>query len=135
MPVYQLPAKQAVADAVAARLPVADRLIALWTGQGNIIGPGGVQVYPDGSVTIDTNNDPTAAWNAWNPTILSPQEQAAVALKQKVQSARNQLQMIEDRTQPEDPNPTLGEVKQALRILSDILDDLIGVLLNRGVFD
>lgn len=92
MPVYQLAAKPAIAAAMAAGLPVGDRLAATATAAGYVLGPGGIQVYRDGSVVIDADRDPSADWAAFDPvTMLTPAEVAAAQVRAEIDAALTQL--------------------------------------------
>lgn len=92
MPAYRLDAKPAIAAAVAAGLPVGDRLAATATAAGYVLGEGGIQVYRDGSVVIDVDRDPSGAWAAFDPaTMLTPAEVATAQVRAEIDAALTQL--------------------------------------------
>jgi hypothetical protein len=69
MTTYTLAAKPAVETAVAEgrAVLILDRLAALAQQADYTIGPGGIQIHSDGSVTIDADRDPKADWAAFDP--------------------------------------------------------------------
>ncbi len=131
MTVYALSNKPAVAAAVAARLPVAARLAATVAQAGYVIGLGGIQVYPDGSVTIDADRDPTAVWASFDPTTPTAQETGDATLQQQVRSALTDLATI----QAQAPTATTAQVRSAIGRMAEIQVAAIKVLIQRGVLD
>src|SRR5690606_26740561 len=91
-----LPAKQEVANAIQSKVDVVGRLIEVAENAGYIIGEGGIQAYPDGSVTIDSDRDPTDDWLSWNPEIPTQQETDDAALWASIVEAVTELQQIGD---------------------------------------
>ena len=80
MPTYTLPAKIAIREAIDAGhvMIVHERLTAVAIQSGYVLGPGGIAIHADGSVTIDADRDPAADWEAFDPlTMLTPAEIAA----------------------------------------------------------
>ncbi len=131
MPVYHLPARPEVTAAIAAGIDIPGRLIEVAEAAGYVIGEGGLQVYPDGRVTIDADRDPTADWLAWDPTVPSQQEQQDAAVKAAIRAARADLALIVTRTN-QAPNLTQAEIKAGFRLLATTLDQLIARLDQIG---
>lgn len=131
MPVYHLPAKPEVAEAIAAGHDVVGRLIEVAEGAGYVIGEGGIQGYPDGSVTIDADRDPTADWLAWDPAVPSQQEQEDAAVRAAIRAARDDLALIVERSQ-QGANLSQAEIKAGFRLLATTLDDLVAWLDRIG---
>lgn len=119
MTIYHLPAKPEIAQGMQRGYPVSDRLHSIAEQAGYIIGPGGIQVYADGSVTIDTDHDPSPQWETFNPlTMLTPKENAA-------QSEHAQLQTIYPKLRA--GTATSREVQGALAfVLREIRADVFG---------
>lgn len=133
MPVYQLAAKPAIEAAVAAGLPVGDRLAAVATAAGYVLGAGGIQVYRDGSVVIDADRDPSADWAVFDPvTMLTPAEVAASQVRAEIDAALTQLdsdaQNLETLT-----TITLRQTQLGLARMNRTLAKLIRYLDQRGV--
>ena len=92
MTVYHLAAKPVISAAVAAGLPVSDRLEAVILGAGYVIGEGGIQIAPDGSVSVDLDHDPSAQWALFDPlTMLTPDEVAANQVRAEIEAVITQL--------------------------------------------
>jgi len=149
MPIYTLSARQEVSDAVAAGLPVADRLIALAMTAGYVIGPGGVQVLTDGSVVIDADRDPTADWLSFNPAALTASETASANLRTQVIAyletlADNETALVAGIATLKGPTPpsTIAQLRPYVTNLAEMtldhnrgLERLIRVLIDRHVIE
>lgn len=134
MPIFNLPAKQEVADAYRDGIDVTGRLIEVAEDAGYVIGDGSIQVYPDGSVVIDVDRDPTAAWNAWNPSIPSRSEVEEAALLKSIVDAVTELDQIGDTalgaTGPVSA-AQLVQMRSAIGRLARIQEGTIKVLVKR----
>lgn len=133
MSVYHLIAKPAIAAGLAAGLPVGDRLAAVAIAAGYVLGEGGIQVYADGSVVIDTDRDPSADWEAFDPvTMLTPAEIAANQVRAEIDAALTQLdsdaQNLETLT-----NITLRNTQLGFARTNRSLAKLIRYLDQQGV--
>jgi hypothetical protein len=132
MTVYRLPPKPVVASALASGVSVSSRLHDVAANAGYVVGPGGIQVFSDGSVDIDADRDLTADWLAWDPTVPTQAEQADAQLREAIRQARAGLQQIV--TIAEGPNNLAqAQIKTGFGRLAGTLDDLIGLLDRRGL--
>jgi len=129
MAVFDLSTKPSVAAAVEAHLPVSSRLEATMAQAGYVIGSGGIQVYPDGSVTIDADRDPTAAWTSFDPTIPTARETGEATMRQQVRSALTDLATI----QAQAPTATTAQMQSAIGKMAGIQAAAIKVLIQCGV--
>ena len=89
MPIYTLPAKPSVAASMRTHLLAPQRLESLVIRRGYVIGEGGIQVYADGSVTIDADRDPIADWEQFDPD-------APTAAEAEERTKRNQSRTLYD---------------------------------------
>lgn len=78
MPTFRLSAKPAIAAAIQAGgiIAVTERISTLVAGRGYVVGPNGMQVLADGSVTIEADRDPSADWAAFDPSVETATETA-----------------------------------------------------------
>lgn len=138
MPIYHLPAKSAIVEAIAAGtiMAVHERLTALAITGGYVVGEGGIAIHADGSVTIDADRDPTADWLAWDPETPTPVEQERATRQEQAVAALATLKTnLEFLNAPSTGNLTAAQVKTGFRDLTRIMIGVVEVLQDTGIVD
>lgn len=134
MATYRLPPDPELAAALARKVPVPDRLHAFLSGRGYVVGAGGAQAYPDGSITIDVDRDPSADAAAWDPTVPAPVETEDRDRQRQIRAALTQLDS-DAALLLGTGNVTAATQRQILGRLCRIVAGLIRILIRRALIE
>lgn len=136
MPIYQLPAKPAIVDAIAAGqiMAVHERLTALALAQGYVLGDAGIAIHADGSVSIDAGRDPSADWEAFDPTEQTADEVSRVELRRQVRQALSALDADIERL-GDGQGMTVAQARPILLRTDRVLAGLIRVLIDLNLIE